>query len=77
MEHSVTTKLVFSWSLAAAQVGLILWFAAAIYATILATRAFRGWVLFAWVCFCWLVPVIGPLVVILCAKREFAKASVV
>ena len=67
-QQNIEVAFGFSWPLALAQLAFVFWVAAAIYATTLAARAFQGWKLIAWMLVCWLVPVVGPLIVIVCAR---------
>ena len=55
--------------LALVHAGLALWFVTGVFATIIVSRKFRGRQLFGWILVCWLIPVLGPILSVACARR--------
>ncbi len=74
-QQNIEVAFGFNWPLVLAQLAFVFWMAAAIYATSLAARVFQGWKLLAWVLVCWLVPIVGPLIVIICARNARREAK--
>jgi hypothetical protein len=73
MEQStqvIATK--FGWDPRAAlpQVLLLLWVALASYGTWRALHCFRGRIRVAWILVCWLLPVVGALIVLAVSRRR-------
>lgn len=68
------TQFGWDWRAGLPQLLVLLWVVMAAYGTWRALRRFHGRVLVAWIAVCWLLPIIGTLIVILISRRRKASA---
>lgn len=70
----ITTQFGWDWRAGLPQVLLVLWVALASYGTWHALQCFRGRVLLVWILVCWLLPLVGALIVVAISRRQRATS---
>jgi hypothetical protein len=66
----VITQFGWDWRVGLPQILLLLSIVLAAYGTWRAWQHFDGWALVAWVLVCWLLPIIGTLIVVSISRRR-------
>ena len=68
------TAFGWDWRVGLPQILLLLSVVLASYGTWRAVRSFHGWTLVGWILLCWLLPIVGALIVVQVSRRQRASS---
>jgi hypothetical protein len=74
MNQDIANQFGITWPRMLAQItfclAIVVALMLAIRATIVSARTFRGTLAILWILLCWLLPIIGPIAVLVAAKKQ-------